>query len=48
VNAEKEGEWSWKRELTGHFGNNSPGLRGMFLVLVFCVFGDLVLTVRTL
>ena len=30
VDAEKEAEWSWKRELTGHFGNNSPGLRGMF------------------
>jgi pyridoxamine 5'-phosphate oxidase len=30
VDAEKEGEWSWKRELTGHFGNNSPGLRGVF------------------
>ena len=30
VDAEKESEWSWKRELTGHFGNNSPGLRGMF------------------
>jgi pyridoxamine 5'-phosphate oxidase len=25
----KEGEWSWSRELTGHFGNNSPGIRGM-------------------
>jgi hypothetical protein len=34
VDAEKEGEWSWKRELTGHFGNNSPGLRGMFFLLV--------------
>jgi len=34
VDAEKEGEWSWKRELTGHFGNNSPGLRGMFFL--FC------------
>ena len=22
--------WSWSKELTGHFGNNSPGLRGMF------------------
>lgn len=21
-------EWSWATELTGHFGNNSPGLRG--------------------
>lgn len=25
----KEGDWSWATELTGHFGNNSPGLRGM-------------------
>jgi pyridoxamine 5'-phosphate oxidase len=32
VDAEKEGEWSWKRELTGHFGNNSPGLRGMLML----------------
>jgi pyridoxamine 5'-phosphate oxidase len=32
VDAEKEGEWSWKRELTGHFGNNSPGLRGMSIL----------------
>ena len=32
VDAEKEGEWSWKRELTGHFGNNSPGLRGLFFL----------------
>ena len=23
--------WSWTRELTAHFGNNSPGLRGTFL-----------------
>ena len=23
-------EWSWERELTGHFGNCSPGMRGMF------------------
>ncbi|KXT12071.1 hypothetical protein AC579_1865 [Pseudocercospora musae] len=23
-------EWSWKRELTGHFGNISPGMRGTF------------------
>jgi len=22
-------EWSWKRELGGHFGNMSPGMRGM-------------------
>ena len=26
----KEGEWSWAKELTGHFGNNSPGLRGEY------------------
>ena len=25
----KEGDWSWGRELTGHFGNCSPGIRGM-------------------
>lgn len=24
----KESEWSWKRELDGHFGNSSPGIRG--------------------
>ena len=29
----REGEWSWKRELTGHFGNCSPGMRGEWLVL---------------
>ncbi|KAI9683033.1 MAG: hypothetical protein M1822_006226 [Bathelium mastoideum] len=26
----KEGEWSWGKELTGHFGNISPGMRGSF------------------
>ncbi|KAF2432616.1 hypothetical protein EJ08DRAFT_648044 [Tothia fuscella] len=24
----KEGDWSWQRELDGHFGNSSPGIRG--------------------
>lgn len=38
VDGEKEGEWGWKRELTGHFGNNSPGLRGMFDV--YCYLGE--------
>lgn len=28
VKEEGKEDWSWKRELTGHFGNNSPGLRG--------------------
>ncbi|TKA33769.1 26S proteasome regulatory subunit rpn-1 [Salinomyces thailandicus] len=23
-------QWSWKKELTGHFGNMSPGMRGSF------------------
>ncbi|KAF2721623.1 hypothetical protein K431DRAFT_303374 [Polychaeton citri CBS 116435] len=23
-------QWSWNRELTAHFGNNSPGMRGSF------------------
>lgn len=29
VDEGKQGEWSWNKELTAHFGNNSPGLRGM-------------------
>ena len=28
VNEDGKEEWSWSKELTGHFGNNSPGLRG--------------------
>lgn len=32
VDAEKHeaGEWSWGKELTAHFGNCSPGMRGWF------------------
>ncbi|KAI5199496.1 hypothetical protein AUEXF2481DRAFT_24915 [Aureobasidium subglaciale EXF-2481] len=30
VDEGKQGDWSWNKELTGHFGNNSPGLRGSF------------------
>jgi pyridoxamine 5'-phosphate oxidase len=30
VDEGKQGEWSWNKELTAHFGNNSPGLRGAF------------------
>ncbi|KAI4856141.1 hypothetical protein E4T45_02407, partial [Aureobasidium sp. EXF-8846] len=30
VDEGKQGEWSWSKELTAHFGNNSPGLRGSF------------------
>jgi hypothetical protein len=26
----KKEQWSWKMELTGHFGNMSPGMRGSF------------------
>ncbi|KAF1919624.1 pyridoxamine 5'-phosphate oxidase-domain-containing protein [Ampelomyces quisqualis] len=26
----KEGEWSWGKELTGFFGNQSPGIKGSF------------------
>lgn len=25
----KEGEWSWGKELTGFFGNQSPGIKGV-------------------
>ena len=28
VDGSKEQEWSWGRELTAHFGNCSPGMRG--------------------
>lgn len=28
INEDDKDEWSWAKELTGHFGNNSPGLRG--------------------
>ena len=28
MRAVKEGEWSWGKELTAHFGNCSPGMRG--------------------
>ena len=27
----QNGEWSWAKELTGHFGNCSPGMRGASL-----------------
>ena len=30
VKEEGRDKWSWNRELTAHFGNNSPGLRGWF------------------
>ncbi|KAF2083147.1 hypothetical protein K490DRAFT_52411 [Saccharata proteae CBS 121410] len=30
VKEEGQADWSWAKELTGHFGNNSPGLRGTF------------------
>lgn len=30
VKEEKKDEWSWGKELTAHFGNVSPGMRGSF------------------
>lgn len=30
VKEEGREDWSWERELTGHFGNMSPGMRGSF------------------
>lgn len=38
VDASKEGEWSWKRELDGHFGNMSPTMRGKLLSLCLAYF----------
>jgi pyridoxamine 5'-phosphate oxidase len=37
VDEGKEGEFSWQRELTGFFGNQSPGIKGMiFYTVVRC------------
>ena len=30
VKEEGKEDWSWKKEVTGHFGNLSPGMRGSF------------------
>jgi len=30
VHEEQKDEWSWAKELTSHFGNLSPGMRGSF------------------
>ena len=30
VDESKVGDWNWDREITGHFGNCSPGMRGLF------------------
>lgn len=30
VKEQGQEDWSWSKELTAHFGNNSPGLRGEF------------------
>ena len=31
VKPDREGDWSWSKELTAHFGNCGPGMRGMTL-----------------
>ena len=33
--------WSWAKEIRGHFGNMSPGMRGEFVLFpsTSCVFG---------
>jgi len=31
IDESRKGEWSWEREMVGHFGNLSPGMRGMLL-----------------
>jgi pyridoxamine 5'-phosphate oxidase len=30
MRVERQGDWSWATELTAHFGNLSPGMRGSF------------------
>ena len=38
---EGKDDWSWKKELTGHFGNMSPGMRGNYaLVSKLSIFTD--------
>ena len=32
VNQANEGQWSWARELTGTFGNQSPGIKGKLCI----------------
>jgi pyridoxamine 5'-phosphate oxidase len=36
VDAGKEGDWSWTRELTASFGNQSPGIKGRASVCQPC------------
>lgn len=31
VDQSRKSEWSWEREMVGHFGNVSPGMRGIML-----------------
>jgi len=31
VDEDRKSEWSWEREMVGHFGNVTPGIRGMIL-----------------
>lgn len=30
ADTDADGQWSWEREIVGHFGNLSPGMRGSF------------------
>jgi pyridoxamine 5'-phosphate oxidase len=30
----KEGDWSWQKELTGFFGNQSPGIKGTLITFL--------------
>jgi pyridoxamine 5'-phosphate oxidase len=44
----KEGDWSWQKELTGFFGNQSPGIKGTFLSELICIPAKImVLTMRS-
>ena len=38
VMVEGEREWSWSKELTAHFGNCSPGMRGGLCSVLVMVF----------
>jgi hypothetical protein len=40
VDEEGKKGWSWKREVTGHFGNMSPGMRGEFASFLLLWFSS--------
>lgn len=36
----RNGEWNWETEITAHFGNCNPGMRGEFLMALFLALAE--------